>query len=141
MTSCWKYLDHWLNIYEGLTLWSFVPLRPTLIYTTSKWNNLNNLLESNQCIGFDMFNHKNWYPFHDLPQSWGGIKSICPFWISSTWNFRSYPSTRFSINELLSNKYDTHKSTINKISLEKRTWSWIHIKHTKNYKEKYSVNI
>ena len=57
---------------------------------------------------------QNWYPCHNLPQTCGGIKSICPFCMCTTEHLQSHLRTSFSINELWSSKWDIHKSTINK---------------------------
>ena len=95
---------------KGLNQWAFVSLGLTLTYTTTTVSNLRNCLESNQCIDDTMQNNQNWHPRHDLPQICGGNKSVCPVWIHITDNFLTHPRTSFRINELWSNKYDTHKS-------------------------------
>ena len=125
MTACWKALDHSLNNCEVLT---------QCTYTTSNLKNLRNCLEENQYIDYDSCNHKNQHPCHD--HAWACRRSKPTFLvcIRLTGNFQSHPRKRFRINELWSNKYDTHRSTIKKIGLEQKTWSWFHIKHTKNPK-------
>ena len=104
---CWKYLDHSENNCEGLTQWSFVSLGATLNYTTLNLNDLSNWLESNECIYCDRWNHKNWHPCHDLPQTCGWKKSICPVWIIPTDNLQSLLRTSFRVNEIWPNKYGT----------------------------------
>ena len=79
-------------------------------------SNLKNCLESNQCIDGNRWNHKNRHPRHDLPQSCGGVKSVCPVWIWPTENLQSRLRESFRINEHWYNKYDTHNFKINKIS-------------------------
>ena len=96
-----------------------MPLGPTLTYTTEKLKNLRNFLESNKCIHDNMCHHKNCNPRHDLPQTFGGRKSVCLVWLQPTENLQSHPRTSFRINERYSDKHDTQKSTINKIRLEK----------------------
>ena len=65
---------------------------------------------------------KNWNPLHKLPQTCGGRKYICPVWIWCTDNLLSHLRTSFRINNIWPNKYDTHKSTINKRRLEQISW-------------------
>ena len=122
MTFCWKSLDNSIKSCEVLTQWKFSPLGPTLIYKTSNLNNLRNCLEANQCIDGDRCNHKNRHSCHNLSQSCVGIKSVFPVWIRPTVKFYSLLMKSSRINELWSNKYDTHKSKIKKRSLERRTW-------------------
>ena len=97
--------------------------------------NLRNFLESNQCIDDDRWNHKNWNPCHNLLQTCRGSKSIYPVWIYPTDNLIIHLRTRLSINKLWSNKYDTHKSTIKKISIERRTWTIFYIKQRNPLKQ------
>ena len=89
----------------------FINKFPTIQQKLSKWKNC---LESNQCIDYNKWNHKNRHLFRNLLQTCAGSKSICPVWIRPTENLLPHPRTSFSINELWSNKYDTHKSTIKK---------------------------
>ena len=97
-----------------------MPLYPALTYTTVNLNHLINCLEANKCIDDNRFNNKNQPPHHNLPQTCRGRGgSVCPVWIRPTENFQLHPRTSFRINEHWSNKYNTHKSTINKISLNK----------------------
>ena len=124
--SCWKTFYHLLNNFEGLTQWDFVPLGTTLTYTTTNLKNLSKCLEFNQCIDCDRCNHKNSNPCHDLPQSCRGM-----VWIWPTANFKSHPRTSFRINEGWYNKYDAHKSTINKLRFEQRNLRRFYIKKTK----------
>ena len=140
MTSCWKALDHSLNICEGLIQWYFVPLGPTLTYKNSSLNNLINWHELNQYINCGRCNHKNRHSRHDLPQACRGNKSVCQVWIKPTGNFQSYPRTSFRINERWYNKYDAQKSTINKIRLEQINWRWFQINHTKTPKNTLWIN-
>ena len=61
----------------------------------------NDCLEANQLIYDDRLTPpppQN--PFHNLPQTCGGIKFICLFWIRPTGNFLTYLITSFSINKL-----------------------------------------
>ena len=118
--------------YKQWTQWSFVPLGPTLTYTCENLNNLRKYLEANQCVDGNMCNNKNQHPFHNLPQTCGGRKLVCPVCIWPTENLKSHPRKSFRNNERWFNKYDTHKSTINKIRLGQRTWRIFYIKHTKN---------
>ena len=106
-------------------------LGTTLTYTTANLKKLRNCLESNQCIDDTRFNHKKRHPCHDLPQTCGGRKSVCPVWIRPTENLQSHPMTSFRINERRSNKYDPRKSTVNKRGTERITWRTFYIKHTK----------
>ena len=69
-------------------------------------------------------NHKNWHPIHNLPQTCGRSESVCLVWIWPTEHFLTRLRTSFSINKLLSNRYDSHKSTINRKRIEQKTW-WI----------------
>ena len=91
-------------------------LVPTPIYTTSNLKNLRNWLQSNQCIYEDRWK-KN-----PAPLLWNSTKlrgkQICmSILYTAHWKFTIKPRKSFRINELWSNKYDTHKSTINKILL------------------------
>ena len=52
----------------------------------------------------------------------------------ATDDLKSHPRKSFRINERLSNKYYAHKSEINKIGLERRTWWIFYIKQTKTPK-------
>ena len=81
-------------------------------------NNLRKWLESNQCIDGNRCNHKNWHPWHDLPKLCRGENFVCPVWIWTTEYLLSHPRTSFSINERWYNRYNTHRSTINKRRLE-----------------------
>ena len=120
MSSCWKDLDHSLNNFEGLNLWSFVTIGPTLTCTTPNYNNLRIYLEANQCIDYDMCNNRNRQYRHGLPQACGRNKSVCPVWIGTTGNFQSHPKASFRINERWSNIYNTHNSTIKDKNLMKK---------------------
>ena len=71
---------------------------------------------------------------YDLLQICGGSKYVCPFWICPIDNLISQLRTSFSINEILSNKYDTHRSTINKRSIERITWRRFYTNQTKTPK-------
>ena len=122
MDSCWNFLDH------SITLLNFVLLGPTLTYTTSNLNNLRDCLESNKFIGGNRCNHKKRNPHHNLPQSCRGFKYVCAVWIHPTDNLQSHLRTSSSINEIWSDKYDTHKSTIKKIRLGQRTRRIFYIK-------------
>ena len=62
------------------------------------------------------------------------IKSVCLFWIHPTGNLLTHPGISFSTNELWSNKYDIHKSKINKNSLEWITWRILYIKQSNKLK-------
>ena len=62
------------------------------------------------------------------------------FWIRPTGNFLTHPRTSFRINELWSNKYDTQKSTIKKIRLERRTLRIFYIKQNNKLKWKFLNN-
>ena len=77
---------------------------------------------------------KNRHPCHNLPQDCRGSKYVFPVWIRPTENLQSHPRTSFRINEHWYNKYDTHKSTINKISLERRPRRRFYIKQNKTPK-------
>ena len=134
MTCFWKALDNSLNNFEGLNQWEFLPLGPTFTYTISNLNNLSKFSEANICIYGNRFNNKYQHPHHELTQSCRGSKYSCPFWISPTDNLQYHPSTNFSINEHWSNKNDTHKSTINKMTLEQRNWWIFYINKNKNLK-------
>ena len=63
-----------------------------------------------------------------------GIKSICTVWIRPTEHFITHPNTSFGINGLWYNKYDTHKSKINKRILEQITWRMFYIKQSNKLK-------
>ena len=45
----------------------------------------------------------NHLPHHELPQNFGGSKSVCPIWIQPTNVFLTHSKTSFSINKLWSN--------------------------------------
>ena len=62
---------------------------------------------------------KNGHPCHNLTQTYRERKIVCPVWIQPTDNFLTHPRTSFRINERWYNKYDTHKSKINK----KKAWT------------------
>ena len=74
------------------------------------------------------------HPRHDLPQNLEGRKSVCPVWIGPTDNFLTHLRKIFRVNERWSNKWDTHKSTINKRSLERITWRIFYIKQSNQLK-------
>ena len=86
--------------------------------------NLSNYLEANKCIDDNRWNKKNRHPCHELPKTCGGRKSVYLVWIRPTDNLVTHPRRIFRINECQSNRYDTYKPGINKISLGWRTW-WI----------------
>ena len=88
---------------------------------------LKDCLEANQYIDDNRWNHKDWHPRYDLQQTCVGRKYLCPVLIRLTDNLLSHLRKSFRINERWSNKYATHKSKINKIRLEQRTWRvfWI----------------
>ena len=52
----------------------------------------------------DMYKLSAVTPPHDLLQTCGGRKSVCPFWIRSTYNLLSHLRTSFRVNELWSKK-------------------------------------
>ena len=110
----WRALDHSQNNCEVLTQWEFVALGQTLTYTTSNFNNLRNWLEIKQYIDGNMCNYKNQHPHHDLAKTCGARKCVCPVYIRPTDNLKSHPRKSFRINERWYNKYDIHKSTIDK---------------------------
>ena len=64
-----------------------------------------------------------------------GIKYVCPVWIRPTGNFLTHLMTTLRINECGYNKYNTHKSKINKIRLEQRTWWLFYIKQSNQLKQ------
>ena len=109
----------------------------TLTYTTSNLNKLRNWLESNQYIYGERLNHSNRHPRNKLPQTCRWSKSVCPGLIRPTENLKSHLGTIFSINERWSNKYDTHKLTINEISL----WYFISSKATSWSKKIWAPNL
>ena len=117
-----KSLDHSQNNCEGITQCKFVPLGPTLTYKTSNFKNLSKWYEANQCIDGDMWTSKNQHPHHNLPQTFSWRKSICLVWIRPADNFLTHLRRSFRINELWSNRVDTHKPKINIRRLEQRTW-------------------
>ena len=122
MTLCWKYLDHSQNNYEGLTQWAFLPPRPTPTYTTINLNNLKKFLEANQCIDYDRCNKKISTLTMTFYNTTGEANPYIRFGIRTTGGLISHPRTSFRINVCWYNKYDTQKSTINKIWLEWITW-------------------
>ena len=122
ITLCWKTLDHSQNNLKGISQWTCVPLVPALIYTTEILKNFGWFTLSQSINWWWQVQSQNRHPFHDLPQPCGGIKAVYPVWIWPTANFLTQPRTSFRINEHWSNKYVTENSTINKISLEQRTW-------------------
>ena len=67
------------------------------------------LLCRNQYIYWFHGSHKNQNPRHDLPQTSGGLKSVCPVWIRPTGNFQSHTRKSFRINERWSNNCNTHR--------------------------------
>ena len=67
---------------------------------------------------------------HDLPQICKGSKYVCPVWIRPTDNLITRPRTSLSINKWWSIKYDTHTSTINKRTLERRSWRSLYIQQS-----------
>ena len=54
---------------------------------------------------------------------------------TAQWKFLTHPRTSFRINWHWYNKYDTHKSTINKIRLERRTWKMFYTKQINQLKQ------
>ena len=135
MFFCWKYSYHSQNSCEVLTQWEFVHLGSTLTYTTSNLNKLRKRIEANQCFDGNRKNYKTRNPWHKLPKTCGGSKSVCLVWIRTTENLKSHPRTSFWMNERWSNKYDTHKSTINKRRLERRTWRRFYIEQRNQLKQ------
>ena len=109
-------------VYQWFLRFHCVLLILQLINLTITTMNFWNVLEANQCIDNDRWNHKKWHPCHDLPQTCRGRKYICPVWIRPTEDFLTHLRKNFRVNKLWYNKYDTHKSTINKRRLEQRTW-------------------
>ena len=136
MTFCLISLDHPLNICDGLTRWTFVPLGQKLTYKISNLNNLKVCLESNQLIDVNRCNIKNQHHHHDLTRACRGGKYVCLVRIRTTDKFQSNPSTSFRINELESNKHDADKSTIKKIRLKQRAWRMFYSKQNKTPKNK-----
>ena len=116
---CWKYLDHSLNNCEGWTQWVFVPLRETLVYTTSNLKRLRKFLEANQFIDCNRSNEKTDTLAITFHKPVGEANPYVRFGILPTDNLLSHPSISFMIIVHLSNKHYTHKSTMNKIFLEK----------------------
>ena len=92
------FLDRSLNNCEGLNQWAFVPLGPTLTYTTSNLNNQRNYLEANKCTDYNKCNQKHRHLRHKLSQACMGRKSVCIVWIWLTGNLKSHPRTSFRIN-------------------------------------------
>ena len=84
MNFCWRYLYNSQNYCEGLNQWAIVPLDLKFIYITANLNKLKNFLESNQCIDDKRWNHKNYNPQHNLPQTCVRRKYIWPVWIQPT---------------------------------------------------------
>ena len=96
----------------------FYDLYKSIAKNAQKHSNLRNCLESNQCTGGYMLNHKNRDPCQNLPQSCKGSKFVRPVWIRHTDHFQSHLRTSFSIIERWSKKYYTHKSIIKTRILE-----------------------
>ena len=99
-----------------------LPLCLRLPIKLQTWMTWRKYLEVNKCIYGNRWNKKNRKPRHNLPETCGGRKSVCLVWIRLTDIFLTHTRTTFWINEFWSNKYDTYKSTVNKVWLEKRTW-------------------
>ena len=119
------------KIYKGLTQWDFLPLGPTLIYTsenlttlTNKTNrmNLGILTWSHSINWWRKLKSQNRHPHQNLPQKCRGRKYVYPVWIRPTYNFLAQPRTGFRINKYWSSKFNTLKSKINKISIEWINW-------------------
>ena len=111
--------DPWSDSYIQHQIKEKSPMILIYQYTV---NNFRNCLESNKCIDDDRWNNKNRHPRQDLPQTYRVIKYVYLVCIRPTGNLLTHPTTSFRINERWSNKYDTHKSKINKIRLKWRTW-------------------
>ena len=79
---------------------------------------------------------KNRHLLHDLPQTFGGIKYVCQFWIRPTDNFLTHQRTSFRTNERWYNKYNTHKSTINKKGFNKELEGYFSSSKAINWCEK-----
>ena len=118
-------------VFKGLTQWAFVTLGTKLIYKTenlptlttkTNWMKLGILNWIQSINWLQKVESHNRHPYHDIPQTCGGSKSICPILIRPTENFPTHPRTSFMINERWSSKWDKHRSTINKIRLVRRTW-------------------
>ena len=75
---------------------------------------LEELLWRKSMYWLQQVNNKNCHPCHNLPQTCRGSKSKCPVRIRPTENLLRHLRTGFRINELWTNKYDTHKLNVNK---------------------------
>ena len=128
MNFGWKALDHSQNKCEGLPKWAFVTLGTTFTYTTANVKNLERFPWSQSIYWRRQVELQNRHPQRNLPQTYGGSKSVCLFWIRPTEHFLTHLRKSFSINVRRYNKYDTHKSKMNKIRLERRTWRIFYIR-------------
>ena len=149
--------------YKGLTQWEFVPLASTLISTTDffskPWQkktdesllksfrpttkklqriNLMKLCDpkADTCLHkwkiTYLHQKKNMMSLGRM--TW--IKKIM-IWIWLTENLITHPRKSFIINELWSSKWNEHKSEINKIRLDRRTWRRFLIKTSNKLRQKY----
>ena len=116
------------------------PLGRYLSTKLQTWRIWDDWHEASQYIDDDKWNSQKWHPIHGLPQTCGGSKYICPVWIRPTANFLTHLRTSFSINKHWSSKWNTHKSTKNKIRLEQITWRRIYIKQS-NLLMQTSLNV
>ena len=109
-----KYLQIINSIGLGDPLWKL----PTQLQNWRTWvtdfNPINLLMATGEI--------KKRYLCHNLPQAFRRRKYECLVLICPTDILQSHPRISFSINELWSNKYDTHRSKINKRRLELITW-------------------
>ena len=80
---------------------------------------------------------QNRRPRHDLLQTCGGSKSVCPVLIWPTKTFLAHTRTSLRVNYCWSSKLNTHKSTINERSLERITWRGSLIKQSNQFTRKF----
>ena len=89
------------------------------------WGTWGDWLEANHFIDDDRWNLKNQHPHPDLPQTCRSSKLVCTVCIHPTDNLLMHPRESFIINERWYNKWNTHKSTINKRRLEQKNLKYI----------------
>ena len=86
-------------------------LKPNYFNHQTNWIVLVWWLEVSQSIN-DKNRKKNWHPCHDLPQKWGGSKSVFTVWMCPTDDFITHQSTGLRINEWWCSKWKTQNSKI-----------------------------
>ena len=111
------FMNQFLRIILCVLLLPLLKLMKTII----KSKNLGWLTWIQSIYLWRQVKSQNWHLRHKLPQSCGVSKYIYPVWIRTTYNFLIHTRTIFRINYHWSSKWNTHKSTINKRRIKKKS--------------------